>query len=98
LEAFILTLSKKSNKIYLFLTFLKHRLNYHGHLVCSDELELCGLFLANQKKFIEQSQTEKTIVTSSNLTEPIEKAYRDGMGFDNERYLEHKKKKDTHFL
>lgn len=98
LEAFILTLSKQSNKIYSFLTFLEHRQRYHGHLICSDELELCGSYLTNQKKFIEQSQREETIVTLADLTEPIEKAYRDGMGFDNELYLERKKKKDAHFL
>lgn len=98
LEAFILTLSKRSNRIQSFLIFLEHRQNYHGHLICSDELELCGSFLISQKKFIEQSQREETIVTMSDLTEPIEKAYRDGMGFDNERYFERKKKKDAHFL
>jgi len=98
LEAFILTLSKEPNRIKSFLTFLEHRKNYHGHLICSDELELCGSYLINPKEFIEKSQREETIVTLSDLTEPIEKAYRKGMGFDDERYIEHKKEKNAHFL
>lgn len=98
LEAFVLTLTQRPNKINSFLTFLKHRQNYHGHLICSDELELCGSYLANPQQFIEESQKEETIVTLADLTEPIEKAYREGMGFDNERHFEHKKNKDIHFL
>lgn len=98
LEVFILTLSKQKNKIHSFLTFLEHRQDFHGHLICSDELELCGLYLTSQKKFIRQSKMEETIVTLSDLTQPIEKAYMDGMGFDDELHLKRKIKKNAHFL
>lgn len=98
LEAFMLTLKKRKNKIYDFLNFLKYREQFHGHLICSDELELCGLFLKNKSDFINWSNKEEMIVTASDLTEPIEKSYRDGMGFKNERYLNEKKDGSTGFL
>lgn len=98
LEAFLLTVAKQKNKIQSFLTFLEYRQNYHGHLVCSDELELCGSFLTNEKEFKLQSLKEETIVTLADLTEPIENSYRDGMGFENEMYLEGKKNKHANFL
>lgn len=98
LEAFILTLYKRKNRIQSFLTYLDYRQNYHGHLICADELELCGSFLIDEKKFKLQSLAEETIAAMPDLTEPIEKSYREGMGFDNERHWERKKNKDARFL
>jgi hypothetical protein len=98
LEAFILTLSKTNNKIQSLLTFLEYREKYHGHLLCSDELEICGAFLKNKKDFIARSEQEEIVVTYPDLTEPIEKSYREGMGFDNERHFQSKKDGRVHFL
>jgi len=98
LEAFILTLIKKKNRVNSFLTFLKYRQNYHGHLICSDELELCGLFLKDEKDFINRSLKEEMIVTLDDLTEPIETAYYNGLGFENERFITKKKDGKTLFL
>lgn len=100
LETFLLTLnkSKKRNKIQAFLQYVKIRENYHGHLLCSDELELCGLYLKRPKDFVVWSNTDKVIVTTDDLTEPIEKAYSDGIGFKNERNSIAKKDKTTGIL
>lgn len=98
LEAFILTLCRQKNKIQSFLTFLKFRQNYHGHLICSDELELCGLFLNKQKEFKDFSFKNETIVTWAELTKPIEIAYSEGLGFKNERFLKEKKDNNSLFL
>lgn len=100
LEAFLLTLnkSKKRNKIQAFLQYIKIRENYHGHLLCSDELELCGLYLKRPKDFIAWSNKDEVIVTAADLTEPIEKAYSNGMGFKNERNFKAKKDKTTGIL
>jgi hypothetical protein len=98
LEAFLLTLSKQKNKLNSFLTFLQYRQKYHGHLACSDELELCGSFLTDGKEFCLRSLKEETIVTLADLTEPIEKSYREGMGFDRERHWERKINNDANFL
>lgn len=98
LEAFLLTLKKQADRIRKFLTFLEYRQNYHGHLICSDELELCGSFLEDENNFKKQSLQEETIVTLSDLTGPIEKSYRDGMGFEKEKYWKEKKDKSVGFL
>jgi hypothetical protein len=98
LEAFLLTLAKRQDRIQRFFSFLEYRQNYHGHLICSDELELCGSFLIDEKKFKQQSLQDETIVTLSDLTEPIESSYKDGMGFEKERQWENKKDKHSHFL
>lgn len=98
LEAFMLTLKKRRDKIQAFFTFLTHRKYYHGHLLFSDELELCGLFLSHENDFKANSTREETAVIYPDLTGPIEQSYRDGMGFTNERYLKEKRSGHTLFL
>ncbi|MEI9954925.1 MAG: hypothetical protein WDM90_01095 [Ferruginibacter sp.] len=98
LEAFLLTLGKRKNKIQSFFSFLQFRQNFHGHLLCGDELELCGLFLKDEKDFREWSLKDESIVTQADLTEPIEKAYSEGMGFRKERFGQQKKDKTINVL
>ena len=98
LEAFLLVLGKKTNKIQRLIRFLTHREHFHGHLICGDELELCGLYLKSDKEFITAGNQEDIVVTYPDLTTPIERAYANGMGFKNERFLEEKKDPDTAFL
>lgn len=98
LEAFILTLKKKNNRIQAFVNFLEYRQYFHGHLFCADELELCGQFLKDNNRFKELSQTDEVVVTTADLTKPIEDSYRAGMGFKNERHIKAKKDKTAGFL
>lgn len=98
LEAFLLTIGKRRNKKQSLLTFLRHREKYHGHLLCTDELELCGLFLSSIKSFIHYSNFNKMLITTPDLTNPIEKAYSNGLGFKNERNYEVKKDKSMRYL
>ncbi|HMJ70910.1 MAG TPA: hypothetical protein VK508_18545 [Cyclobacteriaceae bacterium] len=98
LEAFILTLAKRSDRVHAFLRFLKHREDFHGHLLCSDELELCGLFLEDSAHFVRLSQRQETVLTEPHLTRPIEESYRKGMGFKHERFLKEKRSGKIAFL
>ncbi len=98
LEAFLLVLGKQTNKIQHLIRFLTHREHFHGHLICGDELELCGLYLKSDKEFIGAGIQEEIIVTYPDLTTPIERAYANGMGFKNERFLQEKKDPGTAFL
>ncbi len=98
LEAFLLMLARGKSLIQRLTTFLEYRELFHGHLICGDELELCGLFLVNQKMFVENSQSEHIICTWPDLTNPFEAAYRSGLGLRNERNYEAKRNGDVRFL
>lgn len=90
-EAFLLTLKKKKNYISEFIKYLKFRENFHGHLICGDELELCGAFIKNSNQYLKMSDADEIIFTDPELSDIIEKSYFEGMGFKNERNYERKK-------
>lgn len=89
-EAFLLSLKKEKNPVSEFFKYLKARENFHGHLICGDELELCGAFIQNKNKYLEMSDTEEIVFTHPELSDTIENIYFKGMGFKNERNLERK--------
>lgn len=93
LEAFVLML-KKSNKSIAasqFVEFIKHRESYHEHLVCSDELELCGFFINDKQAFIEQSDSMEIITTFAGMSDMFDAEYKNGLGFENELDINIKK-------
>jgi len=99
LEAILLVMAKRGGgQIGQFRTYLDYREGYHGHVICDDELELCGMFLQFPKKFIERSMMEESIVLEPGYTKPIEDAYRQGLGFKNERYYDEKISKKIGFM
>lgn len=89
LEIFILTLIAQKRSPEIFVDFLLMRENLHGHLVCSDELEICGGFLS-RKLTQKIADSEDVIITAPDLGEVFDKQYAKGMGFKNERMLTEK--------
>ena len=67
--------------------FLKLRENLHGHLVCSDELEICAGFLcgAINKKI---ADSDDTIAIHPSITAMFDNLYHwGGLGFENEKNM-----------
>lgn len=99
LEAILLVLAKeKKHCAGRLKDYLTHRENYHNHLICDDELELFGLFLTNREQYEKMSTAEDYVVLEPGYTAPVEKAYREGMGFENERYYAEKISKKIGFM
>ena len=68
----------------------------HGHIICSDECEICGGFLSG---VLTQEVAEKddVIVTTNDLAGIFDKQYQKGMGFENERHWKEKHDGNTLF-
>lgn len=62
LEIFLLTLKHhRSNPQSKFLDFLRNRRQLHGHIYAIDELDICGYYLKQPKKFAEYSKRTDTL-------------------------------------
>ena len=93
LEAFLL-LMKKIHKAIAparFLEFLDYREKLHGHLICFDELEICGWYLSARDQFKEYAGKDTIISTNSSMGQIFDAYYRIGIGFKNELDIEYKK-------
>ncbi|HEX2921392.1 MAG TPA: hypothetical protein VHO50_09545 [Bacteroidales bacterium] len=86
LEAFVLILKKlkKGSAPYQFIEYLRYRESYHEHLICSDELELCGYFLNDPKNFKKYSSSDSVFTTFPGMADMFDAEYQNGLGFDNE--------------
>ena len=84
LEVFILTLMAKRKKPDYFVDFLMLREYLHGHIICSDEGEICGGFLTG-KLTQKMAESENVIATAPDLAAVFDEQYRKGMGFKNEK-------------
>lgn len=97
LEVFIKTLIAQKKKPTLFVDFLLTRELLHGHIICDDELQICGGFLSKKiTKRIAEDES-KMIYTVPDLANLFDEQYKRGMGFKNERNIEHKKSGNTLF-
>lgn len=96
LEIFILTLIAKKKKPDFFVDFLIFREYLHGHIICSDEGEICGGYLIG-KLTQEMAEGENVITTASDLAAVFDEQYRKGMGFKNEKYWKEKHDSKTVF-
>ena len=56
----------------------------HGHVVCSDEGEICGGYITGELTE-EIAESESIITTTPNLASVFDEQYRKGMGFKNEK-------------
>ncbi len=97
LEAFVLALLKlkKGMAKTLFIDFLRSRECYHEHLICGDELELCGFFINSPKTFHKLSSIEETICTDPRMSNLFDAEYENGLGFENEIDIKKKRKIKT---
>lgn len=93
LEAFILLLGKKFRKgaSRRFLNYLELREPFHGHLLCFDELELCGLYICRPEQFARLGTEEETVATFAGMSDIFDAYYHVGLGFENELNIEFKK-------
>lgn len=97
LEVFILTLIQRKKKPADFINFLNMREYLHGHVICSDELEICGGYITKDITDEMAQDDSKTITTTPSLASVFDAQYRKGMGFKNEKYWKQKKEGKTLF-
>lgn len=96
LEVFILTLMAKEKKPQFFVDFLIMREYLHGHIICSDEGEVCGGFITG-KLTQEMAEGDAVITTMPDLASVFDDQYRKGMGFKNEKHWKEKHDGKTWF-
>lgn len=92
-EAFFLLMRKilKGIASHRFVEFLEYRERLHGHVLCSDELEICGWYLNDREQFKGCADMESLINTSPNMGTIFDAYYRVGLGFKNEFDIAYKK-------
>lgn len=89
LEVFLLTLIAQKKKPYFFVDFLIMREYLHGHIICSDEGEICGGYISGAITQ-EIAESEGIVATTPGLASIFDEQYRKGMGFKNERHWKEK--------
>ena len=95
LEIFLLGLLKikKKSALHNFMNYLEYREYFHERLICSDELEMCGLFLNAQHKFRNYAtQSEDYYATDIRMSSIFDAHYQNGLGFTDEINISNKKK------
>lgn len=75
-----------------FLDFLDYRERLQGHVMCFDELEICGWYLNDRRQFQEYADRDEMIAASPNMGTIFDAYYRVGLGFKNELDIDCKKK------
>ncbi len=75
-----------------FIEFLDYRERFQDHIMCFDELELCGWYLNDREQFKKYADRKDTMInTTSNMGTIFDAYYHVGLGFKNELDIEHKK-------
>ena len=69
IEAFFLLMRKMLKGIASnrFVEFLDYRERLHGHVMCSDELEICGWYLNDREQFKEYALCKELLITSASF-------------------------------
>lgn len=96
LEVFLLTMLAMKKKPDNLVDFLIMREYLHGHIICSDEGEICGGFLTGVLTQ-ELAESDETVVCSPDLASVFDEQYRKGMGFKNEKNWKEKQDGKTLF-
>ena len=96
LEVFLLTMLAKKKTPEFFVDFLIMREFLHGHIICSDEGEICGGFLTGVITQ-ELAESNEIVVCTPDLASVFDEQYRKGMGFKNEKYWKEKQDGKTMF-
>jgi hypothetical protein len=94
LEIFLLALLKikKDSAINTFFDYIDYREAFHEKLICSDELEMCGLFLTSPTMFKNLAHKEETVATDIKMSDIFDAHYQNGLGFENEINFDKKRK------
>ena len=94
LESFFLIKKKKLKgeaPAARFVEFLDYRERFQEHVICADELELCGWYLCDRNQFKEYADKDLPICTTPNMAVVFDAYYHIGLGFKNELDKEYKK-------
>lgn len=93
LEAFILILKKikKGMAASQFIEYLKYREPYNEHLICADELEMCGYFMNDPTNYKKYAFSDTTFASFPGMADMFDAEYHNGLGFDNELDIDVKK-------
>lgn len=97
LDVFLRTIKAQNKKPQFFIDFLIDREHLHGHVLCSDELQICGGYLTG-KLTSDICQSDNLIACSPGLAYIFDDQYRKGMGFKNERHWKEKHDGKTLFI
>lgn len=93
LETFLLLFRKLYKGIApdRFTEFLKYREQFHGHVICFDELELCGWYFCNRDQFKHSAGDDSLVSTIPGMEEIFDAYYHIGLGLANELDLDTKR-------
>ena len=96
LEVFILTLMARKMRPSFFIDFFVMREFLHGHVISSDEGEICGAYITGDLTD-EIAESNDIITFNPHSADIFDIQYRKGMGFKNEKYLKQKRDGSTIF-
>ena len=93
LEAMMLLMKKilKGIAPARFIEFLDYRERMQGHIMCYDELEICGWYMNDREQFKKYADSDALINTSPNMGTIFDAYYHTGLGFKNELDIDYKK-------
>ena len=74
-----------------FVEFLNYRERLQGHIMCFDELEICGWYMNDREQFKKYADNDAMINTSPNMGTIFDAYYHTGLGFKNELDIDYKK-------
>lgn len=74
-----------------FIEFLNYRERLQEHVLCYDELEICGWYLNDREQFKKCADKEAIITTTSDMGVIFDANYHVGLGFKEELDIEYKK-------
>lgn len=97
LEVFLLTLKAMHKKPQYLINFLIDREFLHGHVISSDELQICGGYL-DGKITANICNAKSFVCCNPDFALVFDEQYRKGMGFKNERYWKEKHDNTTLFI
>ncbi len=97
LDVFLRTIKAMHKNPQYIVDFLIDREALHGHVICSDELQICGGHLTG-KINSDICQSDNLIACSPDLASVFDEQYRKGMGFKNERHWIEKHDGKTIFI
>ena len=93
LEDMLLLMRKMMKGIapYRFVEFLDYRERFQEHIMCYDELELCGWYLNDREQFKKCADNDANVNTVPNMGTIFDAYYQVGLGFKNELDIEYKR-------
>ena len=74
-----------------FVEFLDYRERLQGHIMCFDELEICGWYMNDREQFKKYADNDAMINTSPNMGTIFDAYYHTGLGFKDELDIDYKR-------